>query len=133
MVGQTLTIDRQLGARIRSARMECNLSQAALSALLGIPLEEVTRFENGDAHISSEQLTDIAAVLGKSVSFFFQHWLARSTPTTILAKAGRPEPAVEPTALWQYDRARRLPSASGLRREREQEWELADEGVGYLQ
>ena len=133
MAGRTLTIDCQLGARVRDARIERHLSEAALGALLGISLEHITRFENGDAHISSELLTDIAAILGKSVSFFFQHWLARSTPTTILANAGRQEPAVEPRALWQYDRARRLPSASSLRREREQEWELADGGVGYLQ
>ena len=133
MAGQTLTIDRQLGARIRSARIDCQLSEAAFGALLGIPLEQVTRFETGEAHISSEQLTDIAAVLGKPVSFFFQHWLERSTPANILARAGRQDSTVGPRAPWQYDRARLLPSSSSLRHEREHDWELADGGVGYLQ
>ena len=138
MVGQRLTIDRQLGARIRFARVERNLSQAALGALLGISFEQVTRFESGDAHISSEQLTDIATALGKSVSFFFHNWVSRSPSATVFTKAGEQERStVESLATWRSDSARTLLSGSSLRRlsllEREQDWELADRSVGYLQ
>ena len=138
MVGQRLTIDRQLGARIRFARVERNLSAAALGALLGISFEQVTRFENGDAHISSGQLTDIAAALGKSLSFFFQNWAAGSPSATVFAKAVEQERTmVRSPATWRSDSARTMLSGSGLRRanplDRDQDWEIADRRVGYLQ
>ena len=135
MVGQRLTIDRQLGARIRFARVERNLSQAALGALLGISFEQVTRFESGDAHISSEQLTDIAAALGKSVSFFFHNWVVCSPSPTVFAKAGEQQRStVESLSTWRSDSARSPLSGSAFRRvsplERDGDWEPTDRRRG---
>ena len=135
MLGQKLTIDRQLGARIRFARVERSLSRAAFGALLGITFEEVMRFENGEVHISSEQLTDIAAALGKSVSFFFRNWVSRSSPTTVFAEAGACTMG-ERLATWACESAGDLPAGTALRAspfDLDPDWETTDRRVGYLQ
>jgi transcriptional regulator with XRE-family HTH domain len=65
-------IDRQLGGRVRFARIEKKISQTLLGERLGISFQQVQKYELGKDRISASQLVGIARILGKDISFFFE-------------------------------------------------------------
>ena len=64
--------DRHLGARVRFARIEKKISQTMLGEQLGISFQQVQKYELGKDRISASQLLNIARVLDKDISFFFE-------------------------------------------------------------
>lgn len=72
MARKNHAIDRHLGARVRFARIEKRISQGALGEKLGISFQQVQKYELGKDRISASQLMNIARILEKDISFFFE-------------------------------------------------------------
>ena len=70
--------DRHLGARVRFARIEKKISQTLLGEQLGISFQQVQKYELGKDRISASQLLNIARVLDKDISFFFEDLAAEA-------------------------------------------------------
>jgi transcriptional regulator with XRE-family HTH domain len=65
-------IDRKLGQRVRSRRLEIGMSQERLAELLGITFQQVQKYEKGVNRIAASRLFDIASALQQPVSRFFE-------------------------------------------------------------
>ena len=72
MARRNYAIDRHLGARVRFARIEKKISQTILGERLGISFQQVQKYELGKDRISASQLMNIARILDKDISFFFE-------------------------------------------------------------
>ena len=72
MARRNHAIDRHLGARVRFARIGKKISQTVLGEQLGISFQQVQKYELGKDRISASQLMNIARVLDKDISFFFE-------------------------------------------------------------
>ena len=72
MARRNHAVDRHLGARVRFARIEKKISQTALGEKLGISFQQVQKYELGKDRISASQLMNIARILDKDISFFFE-------------------------------------------------------------
>ena len=79
MARKNHAIDRHLGARVRFARIEKRISQGALGEQLGISFQQVQKYELGKDRISASQLMNIARILDKDISFFFEDISADGT------------------------------------------------------
>ena len=80
------SIDKHIGARLRAARIERGLSQAAFGEKLGLSFQQVQKYELGKNRISAGRLLECADILVKPVDWFFEG-LARETKC-----AGQPAP-----------------------------------------
>lgn len=67
------TIDTQIGAAIRTARMQAGLKQAQLSAALGIDRTTLSNYERGSRSISIGVLVQIAYELRVPLSAIVPH------------------------------------------------------------
>lgn len=65
-------IDVHVGARIRARRTERGVTQAALSAEIGMAFQQVAKYETGANRISVAILYDIARALKTNIGYFFQ-------------------------------------------------------------
>jgi transcriptional regulator with XRE-family HTH domain len=65
-------IDRKLGQRVRSRRLEIGMSQERLAELLGVTFQQVQKYEKGVNRIAASRLHDIAAALEMPVARFFE-------------------------------------------------------------
>lgn len=69
-------IEKQIGGRIRAARLLAGLSQEALAAKLaignpgGLTFQQVQKYENGINRVSVSRLVEIAQITGQPISFF---------------------------------------------------------------
>jgi transcriptional regulator with XRE-family HTH domain len=79
----TREIDALIGNRLRAARHAQHMSQNQLAAVLGIPCQQIQKYENGTNRISAARLFEIARALAVPITFFFgrtkQTQLARCT------------------------------------------------------
>jgi transcriptional regulator with XRE-family HTH domain len=66
------SIDRKLGQRVRSRRLEIGMSQERLAELLGVTFQQVQKYEKGVNRIAASRLYDIASALQQPVSRFFE-------------------------------------------------------------
>ena len=66
------TIDKYIGARIRSRRMQLGLSQADLGSALDVSFQQVQKYEKGTNRISASRLQQSAGILQVPVTFFFE-------------------------------------------------------------
>jgi len=80
MAQKNHAIDRHLGARVRFARIEKRMSQGALGEQLGISFQQVQKYELGKDRISASQLLNIARILDKDISFFFEDITPEGNP-----------------------------------------------------
>ena len=64
-------IDRKVGQRVRSRRLEIGMSQERLAELLGVTFQQVQKYEKGVNRIAVSRLWDIANALELSVCRFF--------------------------------------------------------------
>lgn len=81
MARKNHAIDRHLGARVRFARIEKRISQGALGEQLGISFQQVQKYELGKDRISASQLMNIARILEKDITFFFEDITLEGEPT----------------------------------------------------
>ncbi len=65
-------VDRRLGQRVRTRRLEIGMSQERLAELLGVTFQQVQKYEKGVNRIAASRLFDIAAALDLPVSRFFE-------------------------------------------------------------
>src|SRR6185503_1107712 len=65
-------IDRKLGQRVRTRRLEIGMSQERLAELLGVTFQQVQKYEKGVNRIAASRLHDIAAALDLPVARFFE-------------------------------------------------------------
>lgn len=65
-------IDRKIGQRVRSRRLEIGMSQERLAELLGVTFQQVQKYEKGVNRIAASRLHDIAASLDMPVARFFE-------------------------------------------------------------
>jgi transcriptional regulator with XRE-family HTH domain len=65
-------IDRKLGQRVRTRRLEIGMSQERLAELLGVTFQQVQKYEKGVNRIAASRLHDIASALDLPVARFFE-------------------------------------------------------------
>jgi transcriptional regulator with XRE-family HTH domain len=65
-------IDRKIGQRVRTRRLEISMSQERLAELLGVTFQQVQKYEKGVNRIAASRLHDIAAALDMPVARFFE-------------------------------------------------------------
>lgn len=61
---------KELGAKIQSAREECNMSQEELAQAIGCSQSALSNYEKGKRHIYLKQLEKLSAVLNKPLDYF---------------------------------------------------------------
>lgn len=71
-------IDRKLGQRVRSRRLEIGMSQERLAELLGVTFQQVQKYEKGVNRIAASRLHDISLALDMPVARFFEGLLGRT-------------------------------------------------------
>ncbi len=64
-------VDKKVGQRVRSRRLEIGMSQERLAELLGVTFQQVQKYEKGVNRIAVSRLLDIANALEISASRFF--------------------------------------------------------------
>jgi transcriptional regulator with XRE-family HTH domain len=64
-------VDRWLGQRVRTRRLEISMSQERLAALLGVTFQQVQKYEKGVNRIAASRLFDIAMALDMPVAKFY--------------------------------------------------------------
>lgn len=64
--------DRMIGALLRKARLERGLEIEAVAAQSDIPAERIAAFELGEIPIPMHELTVLANVVGKNLSYFLE-------------------------------------------------------------
>lgn len=65
-------VDRKLGQRVRSRRLEIGMSQERLAELLGVTFQQVQKYEKGVNRIAASRLYDISNALEMTVARFFE-------------------------------------------------------------
>lgn len=65
-------IDRKVGQRVRTRRLEIGMSQERLAELLGVTFQQVQKYEKGVNRIAVSRLWDISVALELPVSRFFE-------------------------------------------------------------
>ena len=71
-------VDRKLGQRVRTRRLEIGMSQERLAELLGVTFQQVQKYEKGINRIAASRLFDISAALDMPVSRFFEGLTGKS-------------------------------------------------------
>ncbi|MEQ1817570.1 MAG: helix-turn-helix transcriptional regulator [Terricaulis sp.] len=64
-------VDKKVGQRVRSRRLEIAMSQERLAELLGVTFQQVQKYEKGVNRIAVSRLLDIANALEISACRFF--------------------------------------------------------------
>jgi len=68
---RTDATDAFVGQRVRMARMLAKKTQSELGEALGISFQQIQKYEKGVNRIGAGRLREIAAVLGQSVTWFY--------------------------------------------------------------
>jgi transcriptional regulator with XRE-family HTH domain len=65
-------VDRRLGQRVRTRRLEIGMSQERLAEVLGVTFQQVQKYEKGVNRIAASRLWDISGALDLPVARFFE-------------------------------------------------------------
>jgi transcriptional regulator with XRE-family HTH domain len=65
-------VDRLVGQRVRLARIAKGLSQTGLGHAVGVTFQQIQKYEKGANRISASRLSDLAAILGVNIGYFFE-------------------------------------------------------------
>lgn len=68
----TNAVDRRLGQRVRTRRLEIGMSQEKLAELLGVTFQQVQKYEKGVNRMAASRLFAIAAALEVPIARFFE-------------------------------------------------------------
>ncbi|MBL8590941.1 MAG: helix-turn-helix transcriptional regulator [Methylobacteriaceae bacterium] len=60
-------VDREMGARVRSRRIELGLTQGALASALGVSFQQVQKYEKGKDRIKASALATLAQTLKMTI------------------------------------------------------------------
>jgi transcriptional regulator with XRE-family HTH domain len=64
-------VDRQLGSRMRSARLIAGISAHELASRLGVSVQQLGKYERAENRVPASRLLEIAQVLGFDVLYFY--------------------------------------------------------------
>ncbi len=64
-------VDREVGARIRAARLKVGLTQSQLAAAVGLSFQQVQKYESGANRVSASTLVRLARALNTTVIGLF--------------------------------------------------------------
>jgi transcriptional regulator with XRE-family HTH domain len=70
--GSPNAVDVYVGRRLRIRRTLMGMSQSDLSNALGLPFQQIQKYEQGLNRIGSSRLYDISRLLSVSISYFFE-------------------------------------------------------------
>jgi transcriptional regulator with XRE-family HTH domain len=84
--GESRSVDRHVGARIRLRRKLLGRSQEQLADALGLTFQQVQKYERGTNRVSASKLFGIARYLEVDVGYFFEQ--LAETPGSPKARAG---------------------------------------------
>ncbi len=65
-------VDRKIGQRVRTRRLEIGMSQERLAELLGVTFQQVQKYEKGVNRIAASRLHDISNALDMAPARFFE-------------------------------------------------------------
>lgn len=65
-------MDKQIGMRVRAARVEAKMSQERLGEILGLTFQQVQKYEKGTNRIAGPRLIQIGKAVSKPVAYFLQ-------------------------------------------------------------
>jgi transcriptional regulator with XRE-family HTH domain len=65
-------IDVHVGARIRTRRLLIGMNQETLAKALDLTFQQVQKYEGGANRVSASRLSEIAAILGVPIGYFFE-------------------------------------------------------------
>lgn len=72
-------IDKKIGQRVRTRRLEIGMSQERLAELLGVTFQQVQKYEKGVNRIAASRLHDIALSMDMPIAKFFEGLGGRSS------------------------------------------------------
>jgi transcriptional regulator with XRE-family HTH domain len=75
-------VDKKVGQRVRTRRLEIGMSQERLAELLGVTFQQVQKYEKGVNRIAVSRRLDIARALEISACRFFDGLEARGVAET---------------------------------------------------
>lgn len=64
--------DVRVGARVKSRRMQLDMTQGGLAARLGLTFQQIQKYESGRNRIGSSRMVQIAETLGVTPGYFFE-------------------------------------------------------------
>ena len=67
-----IEIDKHVGLKLRSRRLELGLSQTTVGDKLLVSFQQVQKYERGTNRISVSRLYDLCEILNVSVDYFYQ-------------------------------------------------------------
>jgi transcriptional regulator with XRE-family HTH domain len=70
-------VDRKLGQRVRTRRLEIGMSQERLAELLGVTFQQVQKYEKGINRIAASRLLDISGALDMPIARLYEGLLGR--------------------------------------------------------
>lgn len=79
-------VDRKIGERIRSRRLEIGMSQERLAHLIGVTFQQVQKYEKGVNRISASRLFEVSLALDLPVSHFFENLIAARARVAVAGK-----------------------------------------------
>lgn len=65
-------VDKRIGQKVRTRRLEVSMSQERLAELLGVTFQQVQKYEKGVNRIAASRLFDISSALDVPVAHFFE-------------------------------------------------------------
>lgn len=65
-------VDEHIGKRVKSRRLQIDLSQEKLADLVGVTFQQIQKYENGVNRVAASRLWEMAKALGVPVSFFYE-------------------------------------------------------------
>jgi transcriptional regulator with XRE-family HTH domain len=71
-------VDKRIGQRVRSRRLEIGMSQEKLAELLGVTFQQVQKYEKGVNRIAASRLFDIGSALDMPAARFFEGLTSRT-------------------------------------------------------
>ena len=101
--------DGEIGKRVRTLRLQRDMSQTELGNSLQVTFQQVQKYENGANRISAGRLQRIAEVLDVPVTFFYDGF----SDDAHLAKDASPK--IEFNSLQSVDAVRMLKAYSRIK------------------
>ena len=89
--------EKEIGARIRLARVEARMSQTTLGQRIGVSFQQVQKYEKGRDRVAASLLHDLGEILGKPSAWFIEDRSGRAGDRGLPRAAG-PRPARPATA-----------------------------------
>jgi len=65
-------VDEHIGKRVKSRRLQIDLRQEKLADLVGVPFQQIQKYENCVNRVAASRLWEMARALGVPVAYFYE-------------------------------------------------------------